>query len=337
MRVAIRHSAALTGLLVLLAAQAAGAGPSSSGVEHRADFERLGAGPASTKPALSSTLLYGGGVDGIGVTSGQPRVYLVFWGSEWGTASTDSQGSTVFSNDPQSGAPAIQRFFQGLGTNRERWSTVLTQYCDGPLVAAGATTCPAGAPHVPYPGTGGVLAGVWYDDAGPLPPSTHQPDLDAEAVRGAAHFGNTTAASNRYVQYVILTATGTDADHWVKSKWCAWHSYTPSAYGDVAYTNLPYVMDVGRACGGNFVNAGDAGLRDGYTIIGGHEYSETLTDQNPRGGWVAASGAENADECAWIRPGNQGGAANLSLRTGSFPVQGSWSNASGQCELEAPR
>src|SRR5215472_6814149 len=32
---------------------------------------------------LSDTLAYGGGVDGVGVTSGVPRVYLVFYGSQW--------------------------------------------------------------------------------------------------------------------------------------------------------------------------------------------------------------------------------------------------------------
>src|SRR4051794_12891775 len=31
------------------------------------------------------TLSYGGGVDGIGVTSGHSKVYLVFYGSQWGT------------------------------------------------------------------------------------------------------------------------------------------------------------------------------------------------------------------------------------------------------------
>ena len=32
---------------------------------------------------MSDTLAYGGGVDGVGVTSGVPRVYLVFYGSQW--------------------------------------------------------------------------------------------------------------------------------------------------------------------------------------------------------------------------------------------------------------
>jgi serine protease len=303
-------------------------------LQHRVAFERLGAHQEAGKATPSKTLIYGGGVDGIGVTSGQPQVYLVVWGSQWGTASTTADGNLALSNDPQSGVPALQQFFKGLGTRHEQWSTVMTQYCDGPLVTAGAMSCPAGADHVAYP-SGGVLAGVWYDDAAPEPSTPNGTALGAEAVKAATHFGNTTSASNRYAQYVVLSATGQNPDHWFHSKFCAWHSYTPSPNGDVAFTNLPYLMDVGSACGANFVNAGTAGLRDGYTIVGGHEYSETITDQNPRGGWVAASGAENADECAWIRPGTQGGAANLSLQTGRFPVQGTWSNVTNQCELEA--
>src|SRR6478672_9329916 len=39
----------------------------------------------STAATGPQTLSYGGGVDGIGVTSGTPKVYLVFWGSQWGT------------------------------------------------------------------------------------------------------------------------------------------------------------------------------------------------------------------------------------------------------------
>src|SRR4051812_6830163 len=37
----------------------------------------------------ANDLNYGGGVDGIGVTTGHPKVYLVFWGSQWGSASTN--------------------------------------------------------------------------------------------------------------------------------------------------------------------------------------------------------------------------------------------------------
>ena len=110
-------------------------------------------------------------------------------------------------------APYLQELMKGLGTGGELWSGVLTQYCDG--VATGAQTCPASnTQHVAYP-TGGALAGVWVDEstASPQPATGHQ--LGVEAVNAAAHFGNTTAASNRDAQYVIISPTGTNPDGWL--------------------------------------------------------------------------------------------------------------------------
>ena len=63
----------------------------------------------------ANTLAYGGGIDGIGVTSGTEKVYLVFWGTQWGTQSTDSSGNLTFSNDSLGGAPREQNMFKGLG------------------------------------------------------------------------------------------------------------------------------------------------------------------------------------------------------------------------------
>ena len=151
---------------------------------------------AATGP---QTLSYGGGVDGIGVTSGTPKVYLVFWGSQWGTSSTDANGNLAFSSDSAGGAGKLQQMFKGLGTNNELWSGVMTQYCDGSLVASGATSCPSGAPHVGYP-TGGNLAGVWYDSSASEPAAATGPQLATEAASAAPHFGNTTPPSNRYRQ-----------------------------------------------------------------------------------------------------------------------------------------
>ena len=96
----------------------------------------------SAAPAASpNDLNYGGGVDGIGVTTGQEKVYLVFYGAQWGTQSTDANGDITLSGDPSGAAPYLQEFFKGVGTNGELWSGVMTQYCQG--VAAGAQSCPA--------------------------------------------------------------------------------------------------------------------------------------------------------------------------------------------------
>jgi serine protease len=309
-------------------------------------------GYAKTHPATSTsttstgpeTLAYGGSIDGIGVTSGTPKIYLVFWGSQWGTQSTDSGGNLTFSNDPKGGAPYIQKLFKGLGTGNELWSGTMTQYCDGSSVAAGATSCPSGAPHIGYP-TGGALAGVWYDNSAAEPSAASGHQIAQEAVNAAAHFGNTTAASNRYVQYDILSPTGLNPDSYKTNGFCAWHDYNgdttltggaaSSPYGDIAFTNMPYVMDVGASCGQGFVNSG--GTLDGYSIVNGHEYAETVTDQNPAGGWTnqqnnSYAGEENGDECAWISSG-QGASANVTMGTGTFAMQSTWSNDTNRCDI----
>ena len=167
----------------------------------------------STTATGTQTLSYGGGVDGIGVTSGKPKVYLVFWGTQWGSQGTDSNGNLTFSSDTAGGAGRLQQMFKGLGTGGEAWSGVMTQYCDGPGVASGATSCGSGTAHVGYP-TGGALAGVWYDNGAAEPTAATGAQLGTEAVKAASHFGNTTAASNRYAQYVVLSATGLNPDNY---------------------------------------------------------------------------------------------------------------------------
>jgi hypothetical protein len=106
--------------------------------------------PATTAAATGTqTLSYGGGVDGIGVQSGHSKVYLVFYGTQWGTQST-TNGISSFSGDANHAAEAAQNMFKGIGTNNELWSADLTQWCDGPNVANGATSCPATAKFIPY-------------------------------------------------------------------------------------------------------------------------------------------------------------------------------------------
>jgi serine protease len=297
----------------------------------------------------ANNMTYHGGIDGIGVTTGHEKVYLLFYGSQWGTQGTNSKGDVTFSGDPSGEAPYLQEFLKGLGTNNETWSGTATQYCDG--VATGSQTCPvSNTAHVAYP-SGGALAGVWVDESTAAPAQATGHQLAAEAVTAAAIFGNTTAVSNRDAQYVILSPHGTDPDGWLTGGFCAWHDYNgdstlsggpvTSPYGDIAFTNMPYVTDVGTSCGENFVNAGSSGALDGVSIIGGHEYTETITDQNPPGGWYATNTAgENGDKCIWRPPGTPGGSADLSVATGTFAVQSTWANdangGAGGCDISHP-
>jgi hypothetical protein len=345
---ALASTAAVIGLMAPASARAGTPAQSGDLAGHpyrHGLVETIGA----TVPSIGlNNLSYGGGVSGVGVSTGAEKVYLVFWGSQWGNSSTDANGYTTLTGDPQRTAPILQGFFKGLGTGSETWSGVMTQYCQG--VASGSTSCPAGSAHVGYP-AGGALAGVWVDGSAAAPAQATGNQIGAEAVAAAGHFGNTTASVNRNAQYVILSPTGTHPDGFntPTSNWCAWHDYTgdtslsggapSSPYGPLAFTNMPYVTDMGSSCGSDFVNSGTAGVADGVTIVEGHEYAETITDQFPAGGWTDLTGQENGDKCAWISSG-QGASQNITLTTGSYPVQSTWANdynsGSGGCEVSHP-
>ena len=301
---------------------------------------------ARALPASATDLNFGGGIGGVGVTTGLPRVYLVFWGTQWGTQGTNGAGNATFSGDPQGVAPDMQAFFKGIGSGGETWSGVMTQYCEG--VATGSQSCSAGSSHVGYP-SGGALAGIWEDTSAASPAASTGHQIAQEAVAAAVHFGINTTALNRSVQYVIVSPTGTDPDSYLQNNFCAWHDYTADGSLDggggvatpwntpIAFTNMPYVPDAGANCGAGFVNTGNN--LDGVTIVEGHEYAETVTDQFPRGGWTDSGGAENGDKCAWVKTG-QGAAQNISLTTGSFAVQSTWANdfngGAGGCEVSHP-
>ena len=309
------------------------------------EFYHHGAAFASTQPSpTQGQLTFGGGVNGVGVGSGQVKVYLVFYGTQWGTSSTDSNGNLAFTGDSYGAASAVQQMFKGIGTNNETWQADLTQWCDGPNVASGATSCPSNAAFVPYQQN--VVAGVWYDNSAASPSSATGTQLAQEAIKAAAHFGNTATGSNRYTYYIILSPHGTNPDNYQSPTqgYCAWHDYTGDGYGvtapggDIAFSNQPYNMDVGASCGVGFVNGSSNGKLDGYTMTLGHEWHETMSDFFPAGGWTnktggSFNGQENSDECAWLSPGTPGGAANITFATGTFAEQASWSNDTGNCAI----
>lgn len=261
----------------------------------------------------SSNLSYHGGTsDGTAGTIGvqtAPKVYLVFWGSQWN------------SNDPSGEAGILQNFFKGVGGSS--WNNIVTQYCQG--VASGTTLCNGAGTAAGN--QSGMLAGVWFDNTASAPSRPSQSQLAAEAVNAAGHFLST-VSSNANAQYVIATATGNSASGF-GTQYCAWHSSTSSSVGDIAYTNLPYITDAGANCGANFNGLGP---NAGITIVGGHEFAETETDPFPNSGWLDGSGAEIGDKCAW-----NSASTSVSFSTGSFPVQPLWSNkingGAGGCAL----
>lgn len=289
----------------------------------------VGASPmisgAPTATAASNGLLeYGGGP----VVTGKPKVYLIFWGPTWGKVSTDSRGDLTFTGDRYGAAPWLQEMFKGLGTGGELWSGVMTQYCQG--VAIGATSCPNTAPHVGYP-SGGALAWAYYDNRS-APGSPSRDQIAAEAYGAALLIGDFSPSA----QYFILSPSGMHPDGFNTpgwKVWCGWHKYVARP-GGPAFTNLPYVMDIGTGyCGMGQILGSTTPLLDGYTVTASHEYAETLTDPQPLSGWDdPADGpqGENGDKCPpeW---GTASGPVDIATATGTFGLSATWSNDTAEC------
>jgi hypothetical protein len=200
-----------------------------------------------------------------------------------------------WSDDPAGAANYLQGFFDATGS--DSMSNVLTQYYDS------SANVSLGQP---------VLAGVWFDNGGSAPSSASAGQISSEANNAAAHFG----VSGPDTDIFVVSPTGTHPDNFPNAGFCAWHDWN----GNVAYTNMPYVWDAGSSCGANSVSGAD----DGFSIVGGHEYSEAATDPEPSSGWVDnSSGEENADLCAWT---------DLYTDSNGYPVQGTWSNQDGGCQ-----
>ena len=292
------------GSLAAFAGLALAASPAQAAASHGLHPRAAHAAAA----ASGNNLSYGGGPI---VTA--PTVYYVYWGSQWGT------GSTVTS-DPSGETSLQQSFFQHAYGSGDTFFTSQTQYCQG--VATGTTQCNGAGTPVGHPASS-PLGGTWLDSSAKAPSRPSDAQLAAEAVKAAAHFG----VSGDNIQIIVDSPHGVVPSGF-KTQYCAWHDVTTNASGaDVPYTNMPYITDAGSSCGANFVTPsnGVSGATEGVTIVGGHEYAETLTDPEAGNGWLDSTGYETGDKCAWISSG-QGASAIIALNGTYFAVQSLWSN-----------
>lgn len=202
----------------------------------------------------------------------------------WGYQSTDPLAQVLIG------------FFSDVGGSQ--WDSTMEQYCS----TAGFVTNPTG-----------VLAGIDVDMTNPIPASPTQADIASEAQRVATQYG---FSANR--EYVVAVASGHSGAGF-QSNWCAWHSGVSYNGGWLSYTEIPYISDAGTNCGEDSVNAN--GKYDGVTIVGGHEYAESITDPDPGTGWTQpGSNEEIGDLCAWKDLQND------QLVNGTYPMQPLWSN-----------
>jgi serine protease len=238
-----------------------------------------------------------------------PHVYLLLWGPNWTTDASQQAAATYLAN-----------FYAGLGVAPpDSWSTITTQYSDS-----------TGSPSF----TGPAFVGE-FNDASTPPTGVTQPQLAAEADAFASARGITDLTD---AQIVVATQSGTCPQGFYSPKcgttsgYCAWHSSS-----NEPYTNLPYLLDAGTGCGEDFVNPN--GTNDGLSIVGGHEYAESITDPIPPTGWIdqndSVSCGEIGDKCAWGGQlwGSNDPSGNVTLSTGTFPMQSLWSNGANGCVM----
>src|ERR1700712_3550972 len=260
-------------------------------------YARGHAGPARLSAACSEPacpLVYHGGP-----VQHTPKVYLLLWGPNWASGG----GDTLY----------LSNFLAGLGVRPgDTWSTTMEQYTDA-----------TGRPNF----SGSVLKGVFQDTATP-PAGATSTQLAAEADAFYADHGLTDATDT---QIVIATQSGTCPQGFPclggPGTYCAWHSYT--SVNSVPFTNLPYLLD--GPCGEGILNS--PGTYDGFSIVEGHEFAETVIDPLIASGWSDysdGSGGEIADKCSWT------GLADVTLSTGSFAMQPLWSNSANRCLLTSP-
>ena len=269
MRQSIRLGLSLLAVFTVVLATAG----TSSAHQPGTTLMKVKAAHSGNKHGGSNLFYHGGSIEQ------SAKVYVVYWGPQW-SAGFSTGGYT--SGQAQT---YVQDFFGGVGGSP--WARSTTQYCQG--VASGTTQCGAGGVHPTNPS--GELAGTWADTSA-LPSTITQSSIAAEASRLAGHFGGV----NPSADYMVFTPTG-HSESGFGTQWCAYHSSS----GNLSYSYIPYQPDAGTSCGMNFVNNNNAfgnGYFDGFSIVAGHEYGETITDPYPNSGWLDGRGAENGDKCA---------------------------------------
>ncbi|HEV2377189.1 MAG TPA: hypothetical protein VGS19_34135 [Streptosporangiaceae bacterium] len=245
-----------------------------------------------------------------GVVTPTPKVFVVFWGSQW-------------SKDPASIKKFAPAFFKNLFGSADTWGTILNQYCEG--VAKGTVTCGSSGIHINHP-TASILGGVFMDTSAAAPSHATAGQIAAEAVKAAKHFGQT-ATDDLNSQYVVASAHGTHPDGFPNSGFCAYHSSTSgTGVGKVAFTNMPYIHDLGNT---GCTTLPNPNAQDGWFSTETHEYAETDTDVFPAAGWLDSGGSEIGDLCVQLD-------GTETLGGVAYDVQGLWSNLDKKCVTKGP-
>ncbi len=212
-----------------------------------------GAAPFYGSGPYGQTLLDWGGP-----VQHSPRLYLIFWGSNWSSSALKSQ---------------LTSLYQGFASSS--WEQILTQYWD------------AGG----YVGSNVTVAATYSDQSNPSNVTDASVQGEVASAIAANHWQNAADA-----QFIVLPAPGTtySPNFTVDggSGFCGYHDV--DAAGSV-YDFIPYEGDAPFAseCSGY-----DPGQPASITsFVASHEFSEAATDPQLNA-WFTAGGYEIGDICA---------------------------------------
>jgi hypothetical protein len=334
-RTIVLAAAAIAAALLSAALQAGASSADDAPLNPKTFFYALGTPEAAaTQGEVTNNLIYHGGNAGpgaIGVIQ-HPKMYLIYWGTQWATGFTtaDSDGKLYTSKQLVN---YINSMAQGFGGSA--YAGVQTQYCNG--VMAGATSCVGGTGFVTNPKN--QYGGSWIDPS-PVPDNIVtlglaenlvDDPLAQEAVKATGHFGYDPNGV-----YLILTPPQTSGVG-EQAVYCGYHTQTTAIDGlgnqeRVQYSFIPWqntdVPVLGEECGLHAVNATSNsfgnGVFDSWSIVIGHEYSEAVTDPDNffsvQDGWNDDTTSEDGDKCAWTD------LQNVKLGAHYFAMQPEWSN-----------
>jgi hypothetical protein len=204
-----------------------------------------------------------------------PKFYLTFWGYKK-------------ASDPDKVEPLMIDYAKNMGGSPH--NNIEVQYYEGTSATKTYITNPASQ-----------LGGSWEDESA-IPAKPTDPQIAAEAMKAAKHFGYDPNGV-----YVVATAHK-HSESGFGPHWCAYHSLASYDSMPLVYDNIPYVPDAGKQCGANFIKPppGESATDEGVTIMEGHEFGEVITDPHPytNSAWIGPAG-EIGDVCAWHNIANE--------------------------------
>lgn len=252
--------------------------------------DALTTGSTATLSAITS---HGGPV-----MAGAPDVHLIWYGN-WNQAN---------GSDNAAGQAIVRDFMATVGgSNYLKINTLAGGY-----TGSGSTA------------VSGNIGNVREANVGYLNGKTRLRDADIQTI--VANYVNGAGGAQANAVYFVLTSSDVNETSGFCTKYCGWH--TKGSIGGLPNVKYSFVGNANRCLSGCAAQTvgpnGNAGV-DGMVSVVAHELEETLSDPELNA-WYDASGAENADKCAWTFGGAQAQTAtgawyNMTLGSRKFLIQ----------------